>query len=59
MAYFTLEERLYSYAENWPEKRIEIIPSEVVELLDEKDLKIKILENRIIELNRQLQMVQG
>jgi len=47
-----LEEKLKNYASNWPNTKIEIYPSEIVEILDEKDLIIRKLENKIIELKK-------
>lgn len=42
-----LEEKIRNYAENWPSKKLELYPTDIIELLDEKDLIIFRLKNQI------------
>lgn len=50
MVYIDIEDKLRNYAQNWPNSKLEIYPNQIVELLDERDDKIKKMEQRIIEL---------
>ncbi len=42
-----LEEKIRNYALNWPKNKLDVLASDLMELLDERDIKIILLENKI------------
>jgi hypothetical protein len=42
-----LENKLRRLASDWPTKKIELLPIDIVALLNEKDEKIRLLEERL------------
>jgi hypothetical protein len=49
-----LEDKLHLYVINYPKIKLEILPSDVVDILNQKDSKIKELQFRIIQMNKSL-----
>ena len=43
-----LEDKLHNYAANWPNRKIEILPRDMVDIIKIYKDKIKVLENRLV-----------
>jgi len=48
-----LEDKLYHYSVNWPSKTLDVLPQDIVDIINGYKSKLKVLESRLAMKNKE------